>query len=287
MPLRGAGGFSGFFGDGSDGVGAISSTVSLTRDMFYTSLTITSPGILQPNGHAIWCQNVVTVGAGAIIQNNGGSAVGSAPGSEANYGSFDATDASNGRGASGYFASGNSTGNRYESLGGSGGNGGLGSGAGSPGSGGFAVGPGSSTGSYRILFCLMHGYLIGRDNSGFAGAFRLHGGVGGGSGRGSGFYYSGGGGGGGGIIPIFAREIVVAGTIKALGGAGSPGEGTQPANPGNGGGGGGGGGVIILVYHKLTQTGTLDVSGGAGGAAQGTGTAGTAGGTGTVIKLEL
>ena len=129
---------------------------------------------------------------------------------------------------------------------------------------------------------------------------------------------SGGGGGGGsagtpgGIVPIFARIIVNAGTIQALGGnGGNGGNGTvgtvSQAGAGGGGGGGGGapgpGGVIIMVFSAITDTGTESVaagsvgSGGTGGTGAhfstgtanngATGSNGATAASGTIIKLQV
>lgn len=99
----------------------------------------------------------------------------------------------------------------------------------------------------------------------------------------------GGGGGSGGIVCIFARKIVNAGTISALGGNGGN-AGTTAASSGtcnhggahnsaaggsggSAGGSGGSGGIIIIVYSALTNTGTISAAGGSGGT-RGTGQAG-------------
>jgi hypothetical protein len=135
---------------------------------------------------------------------------------------------------------------------------------------------------------------------------------------------SGGGGSQGGIVSVFARFIVLNGSITANGGTGGNAGTTYNSlcntggspdvdlaaggSGGSAGGSGGNGGVAIVVYNTKTGAGTITASGGAGGtgaaggasatingndtgtpsAVDGTaGATGTAGNAGTVIELEI
>lgn len=63
------------FWDGSDGNVTInSSTTTLTRDMYYNNLTVTSPGVLNPNGYKVYVKGTLS-GNGTIRRNwnNGGN----------------------------------------------------------------------------------------------------------------------------------------------------------------------------------------------------------------------
>ena len=79
----------------------------------------------------------------------------------------------------------------------------------------------------------------------------------GGSGGGAGTA-AGGGGGGGGLLIASSTEIIVDGTIRALGGASGTAAGTTPR------GGGGSGGAIRLMAPTVSGSGTVNVSGGTG-----------------------
>ena len=69
------------------------------------------------------------------------------------------------------------------------------------------------------------------------------------------------GGGGGGVVRLFAEaSIVIAGEVRADGGAGNPAPGRDA-----GGGGGGAGGGILIAAPTLDVTGTLSAQGGSGG----------------------
>ena len=62
------------FGDGSDGDVTITTTVTLTRDMFYNNLTVNSPGILDPNGYKIYVRG--TLSGNGTIRSNGNAGSG-------------------------------------------------------------------------------------------------------------------------------------------------------------------------------------------------------------------
>ena len=68
------GGSAGFdYGDGSDGSTTISGTTTLTRDMFYTTLTVANGGLLKPNGFRVFASTSIEVQSGGTISTNGGA----------------------------------------------------------------------------------------------------------------------------------------------------------------------------------------------------------------------
>lgn len=311
-----------WFGDGSDGALTISSgTTTITRDMFYNDLTISSSGKMNTSGyrvHVLRTLDISAAGVDAIFAN-------------AQAGVRDGTDSvanAQGSGGSGTL-SGTETLATSGSGGGNGGTGGTGAGAQAAaagggsnciGSNGGASGKGGDVGATaggasravtafnttRDLRRLTYecAVIIAGTYTRILGG---GGGPGGGSGAGGGAGDNGGGGGGGGagggLLWLAARTIhcsgsTAAGAITARGGNGGVGGlGTGGINRGGGGGGsGGGGGWLILIYRFLTgipATGAADASGGKGGAgANGTGTGlggngGAAGGGGRIHRMNL
>ncbi len=64
------------FGDGSDGVVAITSNTTLARDMYYLQLDIGSGAVVNTNGFRIFVADRLTMtGSGTTIMNNGGNAL--------------------------------------------------------------------------------------------------------------------------------------------------------------------------------------------------------------------
>jgi hypothetical protein len=59
------------FGDGSDGDVTFASDTTLTRDMYYHSLTVGSGTKLDPGGYRIFVSGTLTLGDGAMIARNG------------------------------------------------------------------------------------------------------------------------------------------------------------------------------------------------------------------------
>ena len=59
------------FGDGSDGAVVISGNTTLSRDMFYTNLTVNAGFTLTTAGYRIFCTGTLTVQATGIIENSG------------------------------------------------------------------------------------------------------------------------------------------------------------------------------------------------------------------------
>lgn len=295
-----------FFGTGADGAVTQSGTTTLTRDMYYSSLTIPQGNGILTNGFRIYVTG--TLSLSGVIANNGsdggvgGNSGGAGPGTAGAAGAATSCTTvgcgvAGGAGASGNGASGGST--SGTALGGKGGAAGAGTAGNSGGAGGAgSVSTTSVTNSMKTPYDFY--FLL---NPTPTGTQFVSGGIGGGGG-GSGGNASagctactgagGGGGGGGGVVPIYAHAITISstGAIQAKGGNGGNG-GTCGGNANNGvggGGGGGGGGIVVMLYNTLTNNGTITTSGGAlgtgaagagcqGGTAGGNGTAGASGAT--------
>lgn len=297
------------FGDGSGGNVTVSSPVTLTNDMYYNNLTLSSGAAINTASYRIFIAgtfDITAAPAGAIFNNgsvggNGGAAgaAGAAGGTVLGATIGGGTQgAAGGAGTTGAGAQGTVSTNPVAAQGGSGGT----SGAGGFGLAGTNAGGGTRTGgtsSNSISFKRFEtsmlrgiGFLVGGAPGGAAG-----------SGGGDGVVAGGGGGGGatgGGGIWISANTITRGGSttaacIQARGATG--GSGGQPASgtgPGGGGGAGGsGGGYIQLFYGSLTgstATNALDASGGAGGSggnAQGTGNGGGGGASGAGGRITI
>lgn len=293
------------YGDGRDGNVTISSTTTLSRDMFYDTLTIYGSGSIDTAGYRIYAQTLAISAAGVgAIKFNG------ADGSNGAYG----TGGAGGAAVVGSFASisGDSGSNSYQDL---------------------PVSPVTAVDQRTVFASYVKErrkggdggvfYYVSSNAAGAAGSYNytnevqwvpaadpwancwrgkvISGGVGGGGGGGGGGSETyalgpGGGGGGGGasggFVFIAAKNIVAstgtaAGAIQALGGDG--GDGGNGESSGNGGGGGGGGaggsgGTVVIICDAIfdadtvdgTSTGfadVIDVSGGDGGAG-GNGTVG-------------
>lgn len=304
------------FGDGSDGAGVangsgalagaglVGSTYTLTRDVYYTDLTVSTGVTIKPAGYRIFGTGTLTLNGTAIIERNGNAGT-STSNSTGGAGATALADGylkgslAGGRGADSGDSGGTAGGNTTNSIGSSGSAGG-GGGNGASGGGGSGKAGGTATASNVSLIANWHlatlldvsstGSTVKFDNSGSGGGGGC-GGVGDGAGGGGG-----GGGGPGGIIAIYFRAIVIgaSASITANGGNGGNGANAASLHAGGGGGGGGGnGGQIILVYNSLTNSGTLTASAGVGGT-KGTGnptgvdgTNGTNGSAGTVRSFSI
>jgi hypothetical protein len=268
----------------------ISSFTTLSREMHYNNLTITSAGRLKPNGCRIFVRGTLTIDAGGSIDDDGFSAtdqVGRTGFVARNYLGGQGTNAGSGWSVNAVSAAnGNAAINNSNSslnntnttpLGGNGGN----SSSRSGGAGGTA--PQNATPqkwSGRVL-----------DGRGSFGAF--NGGSGGGGGAAtvtvytSGTFVSGGGGSGAGIVWIAAATVANSGNISAKGGNGanaSLGVGTGSC----GGGGGGGGGLVAIITRSTTIGGTVSTAAGTGGTGAGAGgTNGQNGGDGHYVLMVV
>ena len=308
------------YGDGSDGTatcdGSTSvagmslagSTYTMTRDVYFTNLTVNS-GITVNcagyrifvtqsfviNGHVHRDGNAGSVGGNGDTDGGGGPGAGGNGGSALSdgylKGSIAGATGGNGGTSSGGPSHNGSNGNAVtNSLGFNGTNGGSGgsSAAGNNGSGG--TGATATASNVKLTVGVQLAQLLDVSSSGSTVKYTssASGGAGGGGAGGGGGASGGGGGGsgsGGGVLAIYAKSITIgaSGSITSNGGNGGAGGtghagvggGTQGAG-GGGGGAGGNGGVIVLTYNTFTNNGSITVSGGT----KGTGGSGGAGGSG-------
>lgn len=289
-------------GSGSDGDTTISTTVTLTRNMFYRNLTIASGGILKPSGYKVYVSGTLSFSGGGYIELNGNDGTGTTAGTAwstvvlgggggGGAGATGGTGAgANGSNGANYASSAYGNGGQGGPNGLTGGTGGAGSNAG--GSSGSSGTQGSSHFYEYIVDEFSDFSSLARGGNGGAG-----GGAGGGNGTNAGG--NGGGGGGGGRFGAFFINTLdltgaSAGCIRAIGGNGAAGtSGAGASNTGGGGGGnGGGGGYIYGLCLKLvgSLTNAFQATGGAGGnggnaTTGGTGGRGGCGGTGGNIDF--
>ena len=270
----------GFFGDGSDGALNISSgTTTLSRDMYYSSVTISSTARLDPNGFKIFVSGTLDLtnapaNAISLTVYNGGDGGAGTGGSAATFPTANTLGGSSSQATAG--AAGTATTGTSPSApsGGASILGGSNGASGTGGASGAQVGTNTSTGAVGQSFYRVDHHIL-RGSSLFFGGFAGRGGCSGTGTTGNIAGSGGGGGAGAGIICIFANTIsrgasTATSAIAAKGGAGGNGSSSTAAtNAGGGGGGsGGGGGCVILYYASLTgatATNCIDVSGGAGG----------------------
>jgi len=290
------------FGDGSDGNVTVSSSQSLSRNMYYEDLTITGSGTLETNNWRVFVNGTLTINSGGRLHADGKDGAdgvmttGGSGGAASNRSVFDGGGSvgggSGGAGGAGSDTAGSAgiTGLTADGLGvisgGAGGTGGTG-GDGNTASGG--TGRTDSIGLEVVKREIVTS-MLERDSTGIG--FYLGGkGGGGGGGGGSGPNASGqegggggGGGSGGGTLFVFARTLDHEGLMSANGGNGGNGvAGVGFFGGGSGGGGGaGGGGRVQVVYGSRTGAGTIEASGGTGGTSppNAVGTPGVAGGDG-------
>lgn len=276
----------GHCGDGSDGALSTGGNVTLSKDTYYTNLTVNAGHKITTAGYRIFVNGTLTIAATGAISADGGAGL---PGAIGAVGGGGAAAAS----GSVYGGTGGGTGGA--SAGGDGvagttsnvnlqiigpGNSGLG------GTGGASVGAAGAAGVRGGVFgSLQGGYhdlaivraaatfgVVGSDVKWVG----ISGGTGGGGGGGNVPQGGGGGGAGAGVVVIIANTLVNGGSISANGGAGGASAG--------GGGGGGGAGVILLAYGTKSGAGTITATAGAGGAGT---AAGSAGNSGTIVQLAI
>lgn len=297
------------FGDGSDGAATLDgsatpsgmtksgSDYTMTRDVYYTDMTLSTGTTLNPAGYRIFGTGTCTLNGTAVIKRNGnngtnGSGTTAGTGGAALADGYLKGSAAGGNGGTETPnvspQAGSNTTNSIGTSGATGGDGGAGSGAGGQ-TGGVA---GTATTSNVKLISNWHlatlldvgstGATVKFDNSAGSGG-------GGGGGQGTDNFPGGGGGGGsaGGIIAIYFRSIVIGASASIIANGGNGGNGGNAAGTNNGGGGGGGGGnggQIILIYNILTNSGSITCTKGTkgtGGTKTGTGVAGSNGADGT------
>ena len=235
---------SGIFGDGSDLDVSVSTAITLTRNVYYKNLKITSTGSINTAGFQIFVSNILSMDAGAKITRNGAVATTSTGATGLLNGVLGGSSTGGNGGATPTAGTGNTNG-----LGGNGGAGGSG------GAGGVNTQISTATGAEYL-----GSWPLQVRGSTVDGNLHFLGGAGGG-----GALNGLGGGSGGGIIQLFARGIQASGGsfIEAKGGDGA-------TSGGNGSGGGGGGCVYVITSEKLTNIKwTVNVSGGLGAATGG------------------
>lgn len=255
------------FGSGEDGDATLSGgTTTLTKDMYYDDLTLTSSAVLIPNGYRIFAKGVLTIDAGSAIRwngnngtngNNGSGQVGgtgageggAALTSQSLYGSLAGKKGADGGHGADYGSS-STTGNgaagtaitacfktSYSGSGGSSGGGGEAGAIWGPASGGGSSGAaGGTTPSKTRPFCIqfLNPMLEMAAGTGLE-YLKFNGNAG----------SSAGGGGGGG----------------AHGGWGN----TYGGGGGQGGGNGSNGGTIIICARNIVNNGSIEAIGGYGG----------------------
>ncbi|KKN54171.1 hypothetical protein LCGC14_0595200 [marine sediment metagenome] len=247
------------FGDGSDGDVTIAAPTTLTRTMFYDTLTIAAGGSIDVAGFEIYARVLVDIEATGIIHSDGDDAVLGTGGVTVANGEVD-----------GRQAGGDSGDNAVGSVGVVGAQGGAGGAGGAATAAGGVGGAAGDDSTSQVRFRAPGNAVIET-------------GAGGGGGGGDATPGEGGGGGAsGGEVSIHAPEIRVAATgrISANGGAGAVG---VTAN--GGGGGGGGGGKVRLNYRELTNNGTIEAAAGALALGVGTGLTGVIGDAGIVEQV--
>lgn len=284
------------FGDASDGVVAISSNTTLSRDMYYLQLDVSGGAIVNTNGFRIFVADRLTLtGNGTKIHNNGSNAsggTGGAGGGGSTPGNLVSTIGGGYAGSNGVLGlltagtAGLPNVSTPECLGGAGGVGGS-AGATLGGIAGLNIVPSVSSGGIGCIRQSQNA-LTARD---FASATLIGGSSGGSGGVNSLTATSGGGGGSGGIVMIAARSVMCdakqACTISSIGGNGG-----NASGSGNAGGGGGGGGGCLIIISRVSNLLancpglTVSVAGGSGGSPTGTANAGAAGSAGTTKVID-
>lgn len=290
-----------------------SNVYTLTRDIYASSITISSGVTVYTAGYRIFCTGTLT--NNGTIHNNGTNAAGTVGGAGAGQGTLGGGGAgANGARGSGSGSTAASVTNcppppwttsvsssagspsgagtatagqdRFQGGGGGGGTNGVNGNA--AGGNGGALTVVASPATFDI-----HNLLTGRTaastsllfygSGGGAGACGVVGGTGSDP-------SSGGGGGGGGGVYVGAKAMAGTGTISANGGNGANGV-KGDGNSFGAGGGGGGGGLVAIVYSTRSGTQTVSASGGSGGTGSGGGTHtasnGASGAAGWTIQFRL
>lgn len=265
------------FGNGSDGDVVISSvsTVTLSRDMYYRTLTIQAGGVLYPNGYKVFCQYAL-INDGSITANG-------SPGADytGGYGSNAGTLGAGQGGYGGYMGEAIAPPSLPPYM--AGGAGGLGGSPNTVGGASYVI-PTAALGGLEQLHSVFGILWFSVLHSGSV----FGGGSGGTGGGGDSLYIVTGAGGGAGVVFLAADSITGAGLVQAKGGAGQ-----DATHDFAGAGGGGGGAAVLISSNDTTETDLMvDVSGGAGGASYypspsgGTNPAGGAGAPGNIFRFN-
>jgi hypothetical protein len=262
-----AGSTGSIYGDGSDGaVTVAASTLTLTRDMYYTTLDVAVDGQIDTKGYRIFATEYINNAGGIECRGGDATSIAGAASAAVLYG----LDGGNGNAGGGAGNPGQSATGISPTIAHAGGAGGGGAG----GVGGAASSGGTTAIPARDVTSVLANEYI-----------RSHGGGGGGGAGDATTGDGGGGGGGGGPVFLIAPSITNVGQINVRGGNGSSAFATN-----SGGGGGGGAGSIFYVGETIdTTTATHNVNGGNGGAigGVGTGVAGSAGTAGVIRTITV
>jgi hypothetical protein len=277
----------GWYGSGVDGSLTTVGDVTLSRDTFYTDLTVSAGTNIKPNGFRLYVSGTLTIAATGTINDDGNPGSGAGAGvALAARGALGAQSGAGGGGSAGGTVGGAGGAQATATLNASfatpnGGAGGAG-GANVGGNAGVATAYSANVSLNTVWPCLTLGHVWVRGSS----SSTFNGGAGGGGGGSSAGGTTGGGGGsGGGGVAVHARTINNAGRISANGGNG----GNAAGGANGGGGGGGGGGYVVVIYRTVTGSGlgTINANGGTGGTAVGAGVAGSNGVIGIVRLLRM
>lgn len=283
------------YGDGSDsttnGICNITSSNTLTRDIYCTTFTVSNGAVLNPGGYKIFSTGDCNIQAGTKIQRNGNNASGMTGGSALTAGSIPGGLAGTDGGVAG---NGNSPCNSDLTAGMVGINATT---IGGQGTAGTSISTGNcSPGTNTVSSNLLRDYFsatIWKDwaNGTLASVYSYTGNCGGGGGASEcNVSCSGGNGGGsgsqGGNAFLACKNLILNGTIELVGGIGGDGGSCvcSMSYPGAG-GPPGDGGIATLIYNTKSGTGTVNVSAGTpgmsgpacGGSANNDGPAGMAG----------
>ena len=254
-------------------------TATLTKDSYYSSVTIQGTGVLKPSGYKLLCSGTLTVSSSGAIHDDGVAGVGTSGGTGLPGGSttIRGTCGSGSAGVSTVSAGVASSGLSNQAFNAAGvlPTGGAGGTSGAQAGGIGGVG---SSGGYAVAANWASGRMA-------SGTVFTGGGGGGSGGNSSGAGTSAGaGGGGGGVVWIAAKTIVNSGRISANGGAGGNAAGAGNAS----GGGGGAGGIVWIITDTATSTlGTITANGGGVGTPVGTGGAAVAGSAGITCIIGM
>lgn len=260
-------------------INAGNSPFVLSEDGYFTDVTVDASGVLDTNGYRVFINGTLLLNG--TIENDGGSAVTSTPGTGAPSGSLGGGSNGGGGGTAGVSIA--------NALGGPGGEGGTGvivmgmtiiafAGA----FGGTVTPPLPVDGGSNLA----HNALAVLQGRTLATNVPFNGGSGGGGGGNASFAGAGGGGGGVIVLAAYMFDPSSMGTIRANGGVGGDGRSTTVGSTTNsGGGGGGGGGGFVSVFTSCTGI-PLGVSvtalGGVGGIGETPASDGSTGSNGTV-----
>lgn len=253
-PIFITGGGLSAYGSGSDGPAIISVNTTLTRDMFYTTLTVNAGVTLKTGGFRIHATTSVT--NNGTIDNSAGNSTATvvgAPGAPGSLGGGTAGKALTGSGAA-------AAGVAIVGTNLAGGPGGIGGGAAAAAAGSVPT----NISNPETVFANYPITMAGGTSGGVQIATTATNGASGS---------------GGGVVYLAAPLVNGTGTISANGGAGAV------ATAANGGAGGGGGGLVCIVSPSVTNQ-TIQVAGGASaGTFVSSGLGPTAGSAGNVVQI--